>query len=167
MPANLPTQIPAVPLPLRPLHLPDPPGFWPPALGWWLLAGVILLLVVVIWLQMKYQRRLRYRRAALLELKVLEQGACSDTILLAGLSALLRRSALQAFPASGCAGLQGEDWLRFLDSHLKGEDSFSGGAGQCLGAGPYQRQPEFDRSELLALCRRWLNGLPAQPRNVK
>jgi len=26
--------------PLRPLHLPDQIGWWPPAPGWWLLAGV-------------------------------------------------------------------------------------------------------------------------------
>ncbi len=167
MPANLPTQSSATPLELRPLHLPEPPGFWPPALGWWLLAGVALLLVVVIWLLVKYQRRLRYRRAALQELKVLEQSDCSDSVLLASVSTLLRRAALLAFPASDCAGLQGDEWLKFLDSKLKGEDAFCRGAGQCLGAGPYQRQPEFERTALLQLCRRWLKKLPAQPRRVK
>ncbi len=167
MPANLPTQSPATPLPLRPLHLPEPPGFWPPALGWWLLAGVILLVVVMLWLLIRYQRRLRYRRAALQELRVLEQSDSSASALLASLSALLRRAALLAFPRSGCAGMQGDDWLLFLDSQLKGEDAFSRGPGKCLGAGPYQRQPEFDRSALLNLCRRWLKQLPAQPRRGK
>ena len=164
MPANLSPQSPVTPLPLRPLHLPEPPGLWPPALGWWLLAGVFLLLVAIIWWLLKYQRRLRYRSAALQELKMLEQSACSDSVLLASLSALLRRSAVLAFPASGCAGLQGDDWLKFLDAHLSGADAFSTGPGRCLGTGPYQRQPEFDRAGLLNLSRRWLKQLPAQPR---
>ncbi len=165
MPANMPTPG-ADSLPLRPLHLPDPPGFWPPAPGWWLLLAIVLLLFLSVWLLIKYQRRSGFRRAALKELEQLQQSDCNDMEFLATLSTLLRRAALVAFPASDCAGLQGEEWLMFLDGCWKEDAAFTSGPGKILGVGPYQRQPEYDRQELLTLCRRWLKKLPT-PRRVK
>jgi len=163
MPANLPPGS-GPKLPLRDLHLPEPPGFWPPAPGWWLVAGGVLLVLALGWLLLKRHGRLRYRRAALRRLAELEQQNLADGELLAPLSSLVRRAALIAFPAANCAGLQGEDWLLFLDAHHKEEDAFSRGAGQCLAAGPYQPRPQFDRPALLGLCRSWLKQLPLQPR---
>lgn len=162
MPVNLPPGS-GPKLQLRNLHLPEPPGFWPPAPGWWLVAGVLLLVLALCWFLLKRQGRLRYRRAALRQLSELEQQNLADGELLGTLSSLLRRAALIAFPASNCAGLQGEDWLLFLDAHHKEADAFSCGVGQCIAAGPYQLRPQFDRPALLGLCRSWLKQLPPQP----
>lgn len=163
MPAPDPASI-AKTLPLRDIHLPPPPGWWPPAPGWWLLAGLVALLLLSLLFLWRRSRRLRYRRAALHQLTRLEQ---SDSLppgaLVAELSVLLRRAALCAFPEQSCAGLSGEDWLRFLDRPLK-EQPFSAGAGRCLATGPYQRSVAIERTELLSLCRRWLRRLPPTPR---
>ncbi len=151
-------------LPLRDLHLPEPPGFWPPAPGWWLVFGGLLLVLVLAWVLGKRRKRLRYRRAALRQLAKLERQKLADRDLLVRVSSLLRRAALAAFPQSGCAGLQGENWLLFLDAHDQGADAFSHGPGRCLAAGPYQPAPQYDRAALLGVCRSWLKQLPPQPR---
>lgn len=151
-------------LPLRDLHLPAPPGWWPPASGWWILAGLLVAAGLLLLLFWRRSRRLRYRRQALRRLAGLEQANELAAIsLLAELSALLRRAALCAYPDGSCAGLNGEDWLRFLDRPLK-ESSFSQGVGRCLATGPYRKTADFDRAALLALCRRYLRRLPPTPR---
>lgn len=121
-----------------------------------LMAAAALLLLFLV----RRFRRLRYRRQALRRLTDLEQAhEIAANSLLAELSALLRRAALCAYPDETCAGLNGEDWLRFLDRPLK-ESPFSQGVGRCLATGPYQKTADFDRAALLALCRRYLRRLP-------
>jgi Domain of unknown function (DUF4381) len=163
MPAPDPASI-AQTLPLRDIHLPPPPGWWPPAPGWWFLAALVTLLVLLLLVLRRRALRLRYRRAALHQLARLEESeSLPPGALVAELSALLRRAALCAFPEQSCAGLSGEDWLRFLDRSLK-EQPFATGAGRCLATGPYQRSVAIERAELLSLCRRWLRRLPPKPR---
>jgi cbb3-type cytochrome oxidase subunit 3 len=152
------------PLPLRDLHLPPPPGWWPPAPGWWLLVALVIVLLLLLFFLWQRARRLRYRRAALRQLHALEENdALPPSALVAELSALLRRAALCAFPDESCAGLSGEEWLRFLDRSRQ-EQPFSTGVGRCLATGPYQREVEIERAELLRLCRCWLQKLPPMPR---
>lgn len=151
-------------LPLRDLHLPPTPGWWPPAPGWWLLVALGILLLFLLLFLWQRARRLRYRREALRQLHLLEENdSLPATTLVAELSALLRRAALCAFPDDSCAGLSGEKWLRFLDRSGK-EQPFSTGVGRSLATGPYQREVEVNRAELLRLCRLWLRKLPPTPR---
>jgi len=166
MPAADPAKL-AEALPLRDIHLPPPPGWWPPAPGWWLLAGLAVILGILLILLWRRTRHLRYRRQALRQLVTLEKNGFPASTLLAELSILLKRAALCAFPEENCAALSGEDWLTFLDRHLK-DNAFSEGAGRCLAAGPYQPTAEIDRAALLTLCRRWLRRLPpARRRRVR
>lgn len=164
MPTADPKQL-AQALPLRDIHLPPPPGWWPLAPGWWLVLGLILVLALLLVLLWRRHRRLRYRRQALRQLSNLETANnLSASSLVAELSILLRRAALCAFPTEDCAGLSGEAWLQFLDRSLK-DQSFAAGAGRCLATGPYQPTVEIDHSALLSLCRRWLRRLPPVPRH--
>jgi len=155
---------PTPPLPLRDLHLPEAPGFWPPAPGWWGLLLVAVLIGFMIWWLLQRRRRLAYRRAALKELAQLSRADLSASQLLIQVSLLLRRAAVTAFPGAGCDGLHGEDWLVFLDGRMKKGEGFCHGPGRCLAAGPYQRTPKYERTALLHLCRRWLQQLPALAR---
>jgi hypothetical protein len=148
---------------LRDIHLPDPVGWWPPAPGWWLLAGLVLLLGLGLWWLRRRARRKALPRAAAAELTRLQRCYEADgdlAALLAGVSAWLRRVALQYFPRAEIAALNGEAWLARLDQVL-GEDGFRQGPGRVLDTGPYQRQAAADVEALLALCRRWLTALPA------
>ena len=96
-------------VPLDQLHdfyQPAPPSWRPQTIGWYVLfviAGALLL-----WLAIHLLRRWRenrYRREALSELARTN---------VAGLSALLKRTALSAWPREEVASLSGAAWLKFL-----------------------------------------------------
>ena len=101
---------------LRDLHLPEPPGWWPPAPGWYLLLFALLILIAGgawLWHRGRAQRQLR--RAVRAELSGLERqiGQGDDAEYLAHSSALLRRLAVQLH-GQRCAGLHGAAWRDYL-----------------------------------------------------
>jgi Domain of unknown function (DUF4381) len=126
---------------LRDWHLPDPVSWWPPAPGWWLVAGLALAagaLVLHWWLRRRRQGA--PARAALAELERLGAGLVADRDgrqYAAAVSALLRRLALVRYPREQVAGLAGADWLAFLD-RSGGGGRFVQGPGQVLSGVPYR-----------------------------
>jgi hypothetical protein len=142
---------------LRDIALPPPVPWWPPAPGWWILAAALLAAAAV--LALRRLRRWRadaYRRAALRELAALEAavGSTPPRELAAAVSALLKRTALAAFPRADCASLSGTAWIDFLDR-----------TGGGFGAGPVQLLPQLaygapaDAAALPAImvaARRWI-----------
>jgi hypothetical protein len=157
------------PLPLRDIHLPDPIGWWPPAIGWWIVsAAAVLLIAAVTWL-VRRQRRITVTKLALRELDALQMDSSTGmTEKLRRLSVLLRRAGMSAFPRQEVAGLTGEAWLEWLDRPL-GEPRFSRGVGRALLDAPYRPVGDADMDSLMTLCRDWLKTLPATaapPRKV-
>lgn len=147
-------------LPLRDIHLPAVPDFWPPAPGWWLMAAVLLGLMA--WAGMLAWRRLKMRqqRRRILALLAHMERSSSGTVTpeyLAELSRLTRRLALMHFPRQEIASLTGQEWLRFLDSS-GGDGQFAQGPGRVLAVGPYMRElpDHVDGHALTALVRRWV-----------
>jgi hypothetical protein len=120
---NTPTPPAADPLAqLRDIHLPAPVAWWPPAPGWWLLAGATLLLIGTVgyFLLRRYKRR-RYRRLAQRAANTIyaqwqQQG--DNLAFVQALNQLLKQTALVAFPGAPIAALSGTAWLQFLDSRL-------------------------------------------------
>ncbi|MET0377927.1 MAG: DUF4381 domain-containing protein [Spongiibacteraceae bacterium] len=108
---------------LKDIHLPPPVSVWPPAPGWWVLAGLLLLaLIAAVWLGLRWWRRRAYRRVALQELRDLEaqwQQHRDDRQLQTDVNRLLKQVALAAFPRTQVAALHGPDWLQFLDAQLR------------------------------------------------
>jgi len=131
-------------IPLRDIHLPQAPGWWPPAPGWWLLAAAVLVVVALaaflLW------RRARRRRAVrrLFDQRVAAAGSAPARI--AAMSELLRRAALEHDRTA--AGLEGAEWLAFLDRGARAP-AFDGRLGQLLLDGGYRR--EVDEGDLDAL----------------
>ncbi|MGY0634950.1 DUF4381 domain-containing protein [Luteimonas sp. A478] len=103
--------IPGDALPLRDIHVPSVPGWWPPAPGWWLLALLVLAVAAVITVLL--WRRVRRRRS--LRRMFDSHVAIADTApeRIAAMSALLRRAVLERDPAA--ATLQGDAWLAYLE----------------------------------------------------
>lgn len=133
-------------LALRDLHLPEPVGWWPPAIGWWLLSLLVLaglaLLLVKIWRKRQANAPRRY---ALRELQALEAEylATRDPVRLGKqLSQLLRRSMLAYAARSDVAGLTGDSWLAWLDQGLP-VPYFHTDGGKSLLQLPY-RKPDDD-----------------------
>lgn len=153
-------------LPLKDIHLPASVSWWPPAPGWWLLAG--LLLVAMLFAVHGFRRgrdRRRLRRAAGLELKHLEQALKAGYArqqLVRELSALLRRLALSLYPRERVASLTGAEWLAFLDRSM-GAPVFSRGPGRLLASAPYAPDDEVDMAALLELARAWVERVSSTP----
>jgi hypothetical protein len=115
---------------LNDIVLIPPPPWWPPAPGWYALA--FALLIILIWsiyhLWHRYHSN-RYRRAAMAELTQIETEQSAHAASL--LPALLKRTALHAYPREQVAALSGEQWRGFLDQHCASEP-FKGEAGDLL-----------------------------------
>jgi hypothetical protein len=118
---------------LRDVHVPPAPSLWPPAPGWWLVAGAVALALAIAW----WIRRKRRRRV--LAWQKLFDDACDDAapaVQVAAISELLRRAARRVDAKAD--HLQGEEWLRLLDG--KKQKTFSEGTGRLLLEGGYRRE---------------------------
>jgi hypothetical protein len=145
-------------LQLRDVHAPPVPGLWPPAPGWWVLAG--LLLVLLAWAAMTLTRRYRLqrrRRRILQELESVGQSFDPERAprFLMDVSTLLRRLAIDRYSRRRVASLTGRAWLEFLDE-TGGEGRFVQGEGEALAEGPYQNLTKLEPEPLLALARAWI-----------
>jgi hypothetical protein len=114
---------------------PPPAPWWPPAPGWYWLAGVLAIWTVY-WLATAFIRwqRNRYRREALAQLRSqtrLLSDAKMRAPVLANLAELLKRAALSAYPRSEVASLTGSAWLSFLDRQA-GMRDFNSAQGALL-----------------------------------
>jgi len=98
----------------------DSAPWWPPAIGWWLVAAAVILGMVLLVQFVGYLRRRppRWQRDALRHLHGLRRRARKqDPKQTAGeLSELLRRIAMARFGRAACAGLAGETWLHWLEA---------------------------------------------------
>ncbi len=150
---------------LKDWHLPAPLSWWPPAPGWWILAGFALagVLVALRWWWLR-RRRGALSRAALRELEALRSSlatAGDGRAFVAAVSRLLRRLALGRYPREQAAGLCGEAWLAFLDA-TGGEGGFSEGPGRVLADGIYRADPMvgagFDPQPLYRLAATWIRA---------
>jgi len=133
-----------------------PPVSMAPATWTWAVLATLLLalaaLAAVAWL--RHRRRTAYRRAALAELDALAPALSrGDVPALAALAALIRRTALAAFPRDEVATLTGSGWIAFLD---RTGGSFAPFAA-ALASGPYAADPPaFDGPRMLRAARHWI-----------
>jgi hypothetical protein len=145
---------------------PPPVPWWPPAPGWFVVGGVVLVLAVWIacraW---KHWQAAAYRRTALAEWQLLKAQAADPrqcAVALRQLPELVKRTALAAFPREDVASLSGTAWLRFLDRTAR-TDPFTRGRGQLLPELSYNPRAtaQVDTvavEELFAAVRRWMRG---------
>jgi hypothetical protein len=151
---------------LHDIHLPLEPSWWPPAPGWWLLTGLVLVLsgLLMRWLWQQRQRQ-AWRREALAELArlrlALQAGEMDDGAVLQALSILLRRLLLSRRPREQVAGLHAEAWLRLLDEELRADDWFSRGEGRLLATAPYQATADPRAAALIDRLAHLLRHMPA------
>jgi len=151
---------------------PGPVSWAPQTPAWYVLGGFGLLILA--WQARRWWRRHqanRYRKAALAELRAVASSLADPSRRVAALRsvpALLKRSALAAYPRQTVASLAGEEWLRFLDDSYGG-NGFSQGPGRLLLQAAYapatelQTLSESERRELIDLAREWVRRHRSAP----
>ena len=101
---------------LADVAMPAPMSYVPETAGWWVLAalfafGLALAAIVIA----RRRQRNQYRRLALIELKNIEARS-TDAGALHDVAALVRRTALAAYPRQEVAHLYGDAWREFLNT---------------------------------------------------
>lgn len=119
---------------LRDLHLPEGASAWPPAPVWWLLAGLLLLLGLLLHRHWQRGQHIRRARRALRRhyQRCRADGDAARYVRAA--NARLKAVALRRHPEAG--PLHGQAWLDFLEQQAG--PGFLQGPGSILGEGPYQ-----------------------------
>lgn len=143
---------------LHGLTLPDGVAWWPPAIGWWLIFAVIVLSFVLWW-----YRRYKTRNPVTINTSISDaqnllerayKNWCdnnNDHEFISQVSILLRRLLLSIYPRQQIAGMTGTAWLQLLDQGMS-DKPFSKGAGMILLYGPYQKNINYDLTQLYKLC---------------
>lgn len=145
---------------LKDIHLPADIGLWPPAWGWWLLLiSAIVAVALLVFFIRRHRLRNAYRAQAIAELNTSAQqfGDNHNAEYLQALSVILRRTALSGFGNHFNASLKGAEFLQWLDAQCSTTQlQFSQGEGKALLLGPYQKNPEFNRTALHKLSILWI-----------
>ena len=146
-------------LDLKDIHLPDAINWWPPALGWWLLAiSIPLFCFLLFWLYKRITRKTAIKTAKKLILQIKQNTKTDDKQKLTELSKLIRRVAISLSPRVETASLTGQTWLEYLDKSVTGTP-FSQGAGKVLATAQYQKSTtNIDITSLINACEDWLKA---------
>ena len=157
---------------LNDIVMPATVSWWPLATGWYVLTG--LLLIALTWFSYHSIRRWinnRYRRAAMLQLQLLEdrvQHPEERDASLRQIPVLLKRTALSVYPRSQVASLSGKDWFHFLNSTQK-KPSFNEATASILNTVSYSTGElnaidSKAATDLIYASRSWLkNHQPINP----
>jgi hypothetical protein len=131
----------------------------PLAIGWWLLIGLVLILLTgaALWAYKAIQRRAA-KRQALAELSQLK----TENATAAQLNQLLKRAALAYYPRERVAALSDTTWFEFLDEQSQGRTDF------CADLFVWQQSlyaaPQPANLAMFACAERWLKlALPPKP----
>jgi hypothetical protein len=146
---------------LRDIHLPDPAGFWPPAPGWWVLAGLLLtLLIVIVARQLRRWQRQRWKKPALAELERLAQQRPADEPWFAALNETLKRSAMACYPDRYPQTLSGRQWVTFLEDTWPANEEPPRALLASMVQASWQPDTPCPAEEALAAARQWVRRQP-------
>ena len=122
---------------LRDVHAPMAPEWWPPALGWWLLAIAAIAGTVFIcrllWQAYRARQPIRSARTLIDELKEKHAQGRIDTLhYVHETNEVLKRLLVNALGIRHLGAISDEQWLDALDT-IVGNREFSEGHGKILG----------------------------------
>ena len=149
---------------LNDIVMPATTVWWPLASGWYVLAGLVLIFLCwFIYKSVSNWKANRHRRSALTELELLSEGIqnpAGRSSSLRKIPALLKRTALAAYPRNEVAMLTGDDWFQFLNSTVK-KQLFTENTFNTLNHISYTTGDLNDingeaANALVDACRRWL-----------
>ncbi len=142
------------PASLKNLHdiiTPQPVPWWPPAPGWYVVLSLLIIFLFFLIIRgiLRYRKN-AYRRAALAVLEKTGEGPDK----LAFIAALLKRTALAAYPREQVASMAGKAWVRWL-SETSGLD-VPAPVREALQHGVYGAAPVTDTQALTDFASKWI-----------
>ena len=141
---------------LNDIVLAEQVGWWPLAWGWWLIFVILCALIAtaIVW-RLRYLKNHKVYRAATAEL-------AKHNHSLAAINQVVKRAALQVWPAENISALQGSDWQRFLISTMPAAEQAKFAAElQEFSQAVYQPNNQKQQQQYMRLMERWLQlGLP-------
>lgn len=146
---------------LRDIHLPDSVSWWPLAIGWWIVLAIIVAVIVLLIIKaVMLQRRKRFARYALIELKDVKQSDAKDWLMQT--HQIMRRASLCYFPKSQVAVMDNRHWVILL--YQTGGDIWTQQSLQLLEDGVYRNPDSISpdhKEQFLNESALWLEKLPA------
>lgn len=142
---------------LRDVQLPEPISWWPLAVSWWILIGLIVAgIIFSVRAFRKNRARNAYRRDALKQLQSHYRQWQSDantSQYLQSANAVLKRASLHLDDTA--RQLSGSSWIEYLQSLT--QNNFSEHVRDALSQGIYRKSPEFDVDQIQQELNQWLN----------
>jgi hypothetical protein len=137
------------------LVMPDPVSLMPVTPAWLILGGWLLAVLIIALRYLISLRQLnRYRREALVILKTIESDSELSPVESAQrIAALIKRTALAAYPRQQVASLSGNAWAQFLTESARNDQQVADAA-KMLAAAAYR--PDADGRKLTVPARRWI-----------
>lgn len=153
---------------LADIHLPEPVSYWPPAIGWWILALSALIAIVLLGRRFAaHRRQLKIRQYALAELNrcydryshaAASENQQSTLNYVNDFNTVIRRVALVHYPQANVASLDGASWVDFIQE--KGESSLmSKEITVALKHGRFQSKCEVDVDAMQSFGEQWVQSL--------
>ncbi|MGY0393383.1 DUF4381 domain-containing protein [Bizionia sp. KMM 8389] len=149
------------PLELGNIMEPDPIPFTFNTIGWKVLLGVSILILLygLYRMYLKYKHN-KYRRDAIAELESLNSNSqLPELAFISQTVFVLKRTALQSYNREKVASLQGDTWLAFLDSGLSGinfskykQDIFNAVYRETFD------NPNFNKDEFFKMSLKWIKN---------
>lgn len=148
---------------LRDIILPTQGEHSLPALGWWLLGGLVILVIIAsIWLFWRYWHNRRFQRIALRQLADLESAEASAQ----AVNQLLKQTAQSYFARQQVASLSGDKWFEFLNSQTA-SPIFTTSQIETLQR-QFYAQEQTATTEQINATRQWLKkALPPRKRRLR
>ncbi len=144
---------------LRDIHLPEPIDAFPYAPGWWILLGILLVIIgYFVYRRIQYYRAIRLLKPAKQELAQLASLTSNEinAASIARLSALLKRVCLLYFDRHQIASLNGARWVEFLNqqmtrfnqnSNASNQPLFSDKDSQLFAQAAYQKSTTVEQTQ--------------------
>ncbi|MBB6461467.1 DUF4381 domain-containing protein [Flammeovirga kamogawensis] len=123
----------------------------PSAPGWYLLGGIIILVLLIVAIrQYIHYLQNKYRRTAIHEINSVVKESASLQEQVYKINIVLKRVAITTFDRSTVAHLSGNEWINFLNDHTK-QKLFKDKEADLLINGAYMKASESTNSTLSSL----------------
>lgn len=151
-------------LPLEDIIQPAAIGIWPPAIGWWILAAILLmsLTFLCIYLNRVWQaRKVRLQAYELLDAakqKYKTEGNASNYC--RDINEALKRYWHHYNKDSQILSCTGSDWVKLLNQQHK-SDIFHAKISDALAHGPYRKIGKLNLEVIDKAARKWIGSVTA------